>query len=220
MRAIADHHPRRQAQPREVRLDARRACRVDVQRDELREAGLEFHDVAGLAARRRAGVEHAHAGRRRQEARRELGGGVLHGNLAVRKAGQRVNGHRLREPERLGRELRRLGCEARFVEPRKIILARTAERVHAQPHRRLGIACGRNRLPLGGPVAREGVEHPFRMGVASGAAPVRRGEDSLALAQAAAQDRVDEARGARAPERARRFDGFRDRRMFGRRAMQ
>ena len=130
--------------------------------------------------------------------------------LAVRKAGQRVDGHRLREPECLGREFRRFGREACVPEPRQVGLASAAQRVHAQPHWRFRIAGGRDRLHSPGQSCANASS------IHSGCAwrrhdPVRRGDDGVALAQAATQDRVDEPRGARAPERARRFDGFRDR---------
>ena len=182
-----------------ARFDSMRVARAAsiVERDQLGKAGLELGDVAGLAARCRAGVEHAHAGRRRQQARRELGGGVLHGNLSVRKAGQRVHGGRLGEPQRLRRKCARLGREPRSDEPREVGVARAAPCVDAQPHRRLDIARRRDRLPVARPVARESVQHPFRVGMACATVGVRR-RDHRTRARAG----IAAAPRSRAPPRA------------------
>ena len=106
------------------------------------------------------------------------------------------------------------------LEARAISIARAAARVHPQPHRRLGIAGRGDRLPALGPVARKGVEHPGRVRVARREVLVRGREDRPALALEATQDRIDEAGCARAAERTRGLDGFRDGRVLGRRAMQ
>ena len=193
---------------------------VDVERDELRNARLELERMAGLAAGRRAGVQHAHAGRCSEEARRELRGCILHRGVAFRKAGQRIDVRGCGEPDRLGREfasLRPLSCR---LEPREVTIARNTACIDPQPHGWLAVARRGDGFRAVAPVALNGIEHPFRMCQPRGAHAVRAADDRLAFTLEPPQDRVDEPRRARPAERARRLDGLGHRRMLRRCAME
>ena len=85
-------HFRFELEPLQVFADATRARRVAFERDEVQVG--EFEQMAGLAARRRARVEHAHAVTHAEQLRSELRAGVLHGHDAVVEAGNPVDGHR------------------------------------------------------------------------------------------------------------------------------
>jgi hypothetical protein len=125
---IAGQHPRRQPQPGQVSRTRSRRAGADIQRRQL-DARVALQQVAGLAARGRAGIEHPHAGFRRQQARSQLGGAVLYRDVAGREARQFLDGHRRGQAQRLRRRRPRLVAAA----PAATSLASQASRVARNP---------------------------------------------------------------------------------------
>ena len=192
---------RGESKPIEVRADSREPARVAVERPDLVEARAGFQDVTGLAARRRARIEHALARREVEEARRALGRDVLNRRIACREARQRIDGLRRVEHDR-GRDfLVRPRADARGLEPCEIVAACRAPLVHAQPHRRGRIVRGADPLPVVGPVVRELLEQPARMAeprLVVALRARRRARRARAGSGAARRSRAAQRRGARA----------------------
>ena len=193
----------RQAEARQVVADAEHARRVVVQRRE-RAIG-KFQDMPGLAPRRGAGVEHAHAWSNVEQRRGELGAGVLYRYLT---------GGETRAADSIGSgRSSRIACAPKDspARPRSPSLARycsarEAAPVDAQGHRRMQVAGVQHRFPLLRPGCAHAVYPPLRVGIMRGFG-VAACDEGVRLAQIVAQHRVGEAfcRGFEARYRAHRL---------------
>jgi hypothetical protein len=161
----------------------------------------QLGEVRGFAANARAGVEDALAGGHTEDAPDELRGDVLSGDVAVLERRQLVEGAGAAEEQRLG-QVRRLADIA--DERRRDVAARGSPQRDAHRKRRRLVHGGRCRFRVGR--AEGGDEAPgdprrhggHRLETAEEIG--RRGR--LALRGQPAQDRVAEARQARAAELA------------------
>lgn len=190
---VADTHFRFELEPLQVFADAPRARRIAFERDEL-EIG-EFEQMAGLAAGRRAGVEHAHAVAHAEQRRGELRAGVLHRNDALAETGNAVYRHRRGELDGVVAGLAR--GNVMVLQHLQIGVDRRVTGVHAQCERALRVAGGEHRLPGVGPGAFHRVDPPRRVVPEGHFVGLRGREQRLALTQETAQHRVDEPLGER-----------------------
>ena len=130
-----------------------------------------------------------------EQRRRELRAEILHGERAVGES--RQLGHRPRRRRRSRRALADgVGRNARGREPLQQRVARRDAPIDAQRQRRARVARLEDRLPVGRIVAPHAIDPPLRVRPARDVARRDRRAHVVALAQVAAQQRVDERLGA------------------------
>ena len=162
--------------------------------------------MAGLAAGRGAGIEHAQAVAQVGEVGGHLGGAVLHGEMAVLEAGHAGDVAAVRQHQCVGEP----GMRCRFVAGRAQLadqrVAFAALAVDPQHQRRFAVVRGHHGFGLCGPVTLQCVGQPLRMGVAGLRLRVEPGQQAAAFALPAAQHGVDQAGQLRPLQRPHGFD--------------
>ena len=196
---VANHDVRLQTQALQVLRNAFAAPGVNIQRSDL--AVGQLQQVRGLAAGRGAGVEHPHAVGWREQPGGPLRPGVLDGHEPFGETGEAPHGHRLRQQQRVGRQVDPL--DRLFCEQPAIGLGLDAAAIDAQRHRRMHRADLEDAVGGITVLGAQMVDPPARMGPASLRIAACRVEENVALAQETAQGRVDEAGGAFESEIAR-----------------
>ena len=126
----------RKAQPHEIGVDARKPGGIVIERGERNVC--KFQDMRCLAARRGAGIEHAHAVLRIKQQRRSLGRGILYRHQPFVKTRQTLHWNGLVEHD--GVAFQRGGGNAFGGEAGKIHFARNAPLINAQGERRVAVA--------------------------------------------------------------------------------
>ena len=171
--------------------------------------------MAGLAARRRAGIENALARlaarpAARRAARRRPG------STRRRRRSPADPRHRRRlEQQRLVVEQAVGHCDAARRKTRAILRAGGAAPIDAQPERRALIVRSENRLGLLAPIGCERIDEPARMRSAHGDVAIDLCAELHVLALTASQDRIEKPAARGCPSEARCIDRFSDGRMRG-----
>jgi hypothetical protein len=205
-------HVRVEAEPGQVLAHAHEPGSGGIERGEL-DVGDALEHVAGLAARRRAGVEEALTRLRPQQLDRELRRSVLHGETALVESRERGDVRCRLEAERIRGERMAVCREARRLECRRALRHVRSTPVDPQPHWRMlvvGFEDGHRRFRA---IMLERSNEPARVRGSRREIGVHRSEQRVPFALEPAQHRIDESGGAREAELPRGVDGLGDRSM-------
>jgi len=140
----------------------------------------ELEQMSGLAARRRARVQHSHAVTHAEQLRRELSTCVLHRDNALVEAWNTVDRHRRGELDRVLARFAR--GNVMLLEQLQIGFDGRMPCVHAQRQWTLGVAGRQHVLPCFRPRAPHCVDPPCRVIPARHFVALRFGQQLLALA--------------------------------------
>jgi hypothetical protein len=163
--------------------------------------------VECLAARRRAGIEHAHARLCVEQRRGELRAAVLDGDRAGFEAGQRLHGGRSFEHDHLAIPLDAMRFPTERAPRAQEIGGGHLRGIDAQDHRRMRVVGGKNRFGAIAPGIRQRLDQPARMRVTLRRIRVRGGQQLGALGDELAQYGVHETARAPLADDAARIDG-------------
>ncbi|MNJ48860.1 hypothetical protein D3C77_440660 [compost metagenome] len=184
-----------QAQTVEVFPDPGQALGFEVDRDHGLQFRFGFEQVAGLAARRAAGVEHALAGREVEQVGSQLRGFVLNADPALIEPRQTAHIAGLGEEDAIDAVLAGTGLQSRFAQQFQVGITTVMTAVDPQDHRRMRIVGGADGFPLLGPEGLQRFLQPARVGGAHHGIAFEFGEDIVALALRAAQHGVEQGLG-------------------------
>ncbi len=206
---VAGHQRRRQSQSVQVVGDSRQALGRDIDRDQL--AQVQAAAPAGDRSCRRAPRRHPERARRaaaRPDRAPSCAAASWIDTSPSANPGRSATSTASCEQQRLVVVHAVRDCDAARREARPILRTSRAPSIDAHPERRTLIVRSENRLGLLAPVGRERIDEPARMRGAHGDIAIDLRAELRVLALAAAQERVDEAGGARVPEVTRRLDSF------------
>src|SRR5690606_20104196 len=113
--------------------------RLQIQRDQLLQAGFQLENMAGLAAGGAAGVQYPEAGSEFQQGGRQLGRLVLNADRALGKARQLVYVPRCGQGDAVGAETAGAGLNTLVVQARKVGVTLPLQPVDPQGHWRMEI---------------------------------------------------------------------------------
>ena len=201
---VAGHHAGVESQPTKVAADPLQARLGQIER---RDFGLPRHpleQMAGLSARRSAGVQDPLARPRPEHLDRELGGGVLHRQAPLRESGQGFHVRRRVDPERIRRVRVPVHGPARGLEFGRAAVDVGAHAIHPEPHRRVRIVRLQDGLALPRTLAAQRRHEPAGMRRADRQVAVHGREHRIALPLEAPEHRIHEAG---APRMSHRFRG-------------
>ncbi|MNJ51899.1 hypothetical protein D3C77_472150 [compost metagenome] len=174
------------------------------------QARFGFKQVAGLAARGAAGVEHALAGGQFQQVGRQLRSFVLHAHPAFSEARQAAHIAGFGQYDAVTAVLAGAGANACFGQQRQVGVAAVMAAVDPQDHWRVGVVGGADGFPLLWPEGLQRFLQPARVGGAHHRVALHAGEQLLAFALGAAQHGIEQALGPRLLQLVGAAYGFAD----------
>lgn len=192
---VGGHQLGLETQTLQVFGDPRQASGLEVQRGECGQARFAFEQVAGLAARRAAGIEHALARSEVEQSCGQLRRFVLHADAAFGEAGQALHVESARQANPVFAERAGKGFDASALQLGKIAVAVGLPTVDPQGHRRVGIVGRADGFPLLGPVRLQAFLQPARMRQADHRVALKLAEQRLPFTLGTAQHGIEQALG-------------------------
>ena len=169
--------------------------RFQIQRYHFLQRGLQFENMAGLAAGRAAGVQYPLAGLQLQQRRRQLGRFVLHADRTGGEPRQLLHITGLGQGHAIGAEGTGDSGDTGVLQLLQVSIAAGLPAIDPQAHRRVQVVGCTQRFPVLRPDLLQGLLQPARMGDADHRVMFQLRQQGGALALGAAQHGIEHALG-------------------------
>ncbi|MNV36414.1 hypothetical protein D3C71_1278890 [compost metagenome] len=199
-----------QFQAFEVLPHSHQTLGFEVHRHHAGQSRLGFEDMASLAARRTAGVEHSLARRQIEQIGGQLRGFVLHADPAFGEAWQAAHVGGGFEDDAVAAVNAWCGGDAGVGQQAEVSIAAVMAAVDSQDHRRVRIVRRADGFPLLWPECLQGFLQPARVGGAHHRIAFQFGENRFAFALSVTQHGVEQGFGPRLFQLVGATDGFAD----------